>query len=289
MSAKVRRRMECMEVWGGNHAADASVVMPGLDAWVYSEPHGDSTAGGDVHYVSSCASGRITRFLLADVSGHGESVAEIALDLRTIMRRYINLVDQTTVVRAINEELKQLREAGRMTTAIAATYFLPTRKLTLSNAGHPPPLVYRRRTGRWQLLELGARGFRPAGGPANIPLGIFTEASWEKFELRLRPGDLALVFTDALMEMPVAEGEQLGLERLVEIVCGLDPEEPSELIPRLLAAVRAAAGGRPFDDDTSVMLVRGNQVGTRLVDNLLAPFRYLGDLLRFRRPGLATG
>jgi serine phosphatase RsbU (regulator of sigma subunit) len=108
-------------------------------------------------------------------------------------------------------------------------------------------------------------------------------------ELPLERGDLALVFTDALIEIPVAAEEPLGLERLVEIVRGLDPERPGELISDLLAAIREAASGDRFDDDTSVMLLRANESRTRLADNLLAPLRYLGDLLRFgfRRPRAA--
>ena len=72
------RHMQCMEIWGGNQMVDNHVVMPGLDAWVYSRPYGQAAAGGDVHYVSSCATGRITRLLIADVSGHGSQVAQTA-------------------------------------------------------------------------------------------------------------------------------------------------------------------------------------------------------------------
>jgi sigma-B regulation protein RsbU (phosphoserine phosphatase) len=57
-----------MEVWGGNAAIDNGVIMPGLDAWVYARPYQQQAAGGDIHYVSSCATGRIIRLLVADVS-----------------------------------------------------------------------------------------------------------------------------------------------------------------------------------------------------------------------------
>src|SRR5687768_18611008 len=57
---------------GGNQPADSGVVMAGLDAWVYCRPYHGAAAGGDVYYVSSCATGRITRLLVADVSGHGD-------------------------------------------------------------------------------------------------------------------------------------------------------------------------------------------------------------------------
>ena len=81
--------MECMEVWGGNHAIDRGFQTAGLTIWIYSRPFGQAEGGGDVYYLSSCASGRITRMLLADVSGHGQSVAQFAAQLRDLMRRNV--------------------------------------------------------------------------------------------------------------------------------------------------------------------------------------------------------
>jgi len=98
------QRIQCMEVWGGNRAVDNGVVMPGLDAWIYSRPYEGDSEGGDVHYLSNCASGRITRMLVADVSGHGAGVASIAANLRGLMRRYINYLDQTRFIEALHRE-----------------------------------------------------------------------------------------------------------------------------------------------------------------------------------------
>src|SRR5215210_7622302 len=96
--------MQCMEVWGGNQLADSGVVMAGLDAWVYSKPFGGAIGGGDVYYVSSCATGRITRLLVADVSGHGTAVRATAVHLRELMRRYVNHIDQMRFVRSMNQQ-----------------------------------------------------------------------------------------------------------------------------------------------------------------------------------------
>ena len=71
------QRMQCMEILGGNLATDTSYQAPGLEIYVQSSPYkGSETGGGDVYYLTSCASGRITRILLADISGHGEAVSE---------------------------------------------------------------------------------------------------------------------------------------------------------------------------------------------------------------------
>src|SRR5947209_7028977 len=96
--------MQCMEVWGGSKTVDTGVAMAGLDAWVYSKPYGQSAEGGDVYYVSSCATGRITRLLVADVAGHGSAVCDVAASLRDLMRRYVNYLDQGRFVQSMNQQ-----------------------------------------------------------------------------------------------------------------------------------------------------------------------------------------
>jgi len=57
--------LACYEVWGGNRRTEGPVELPGLSAWVYARPSGESESGGDVHYLSVCGEGRLTRVGLA--------------------------------------------------------------------------------------------------------------------------------------------------------------------------------------------------------------------------------
>ena len=134
--------MVCMEVWGGTAPITKHVRMQGLDAWVYSQPCGDSTCGGDVYYASSCATGRISRLLVADVAGHGDMVGELAGVLRGLMRQFVNYIDQTRFVRAMNAAFVAGTPDGVFATAVVCTFFGPTRRLTVCNPAHPKPLWY---------------------------------------------------------------------------------------------------------------------------------------------------
>ena len=92
-------RMTCMEIWGGNRAINKRFEAPGLDIYVHSAPYKESkTGGGDIYYVTSCASGRISRLLLADVSGHGADVSDIAITLRDLLRENVNKISQEKFV-----------------------------------------------------------------------------------------------------------------------------------------------------------------------------------------------
>src|ERR1700738_4189552 len=171
VSRQPAQHMQCMEVWGGSQLTSAGVEMGGLDVWVFSNPFGEAQRGGDVYYASSCATGRISRLLLADVAGHGQTVAATAADLRTLMRRFVNRLDQTEFVRLLNQQFATLPRTGAFATAIVTTFFEPSRRLTVCNAGHPRPLLYRSAQRQWEIL--GQQGTSARSAPSNIPLGLF--------------------------------------------------------------------------------------------------------------------
>ena len=292
--------MQCMEIWGGNQLVDTSVVMPGLDAWVYSKPYGGSAeGGGDVHYVSSCATGRVARLLVADVSGHGAQVCDVAGSLRTLMRRYVNFIDQAEFVRSMNDQFVTMSASNCFATAIVTTFFAPTNALSLCNAGHPPPLLYRAKPGTWEFLEAEPDdpdtpsqaeqdSVNEETNPSNIPLGVQELADYEQFEVTLAVGDLVLCYTDSLIEARDAAGELLGQEGLLAIVRQLDATSVTTLIPSLLAATAALRPGNLDGDDVTVLLFRPtSDVGTTpgMRDRLLAPVRIARGVLGSFRAG----
>jgi len=252
--------MQCMEVWGGSQLTSSGVELGGLDVWVYSKPFGAAQRSGDVYYVSSCASGRISRLLLADVSGHGQSVASTAADLRTLMRRFVNRLDQKEVVRLLNEQFTALSRHGSFATAVLTTFFAPTRRLSLCNAGHPRSLLFRALDGRWSLLGRHQDHSEKKGkkGLSNIPLGMFQIADYEQLDVELDPGDCLISYTDALIESCDADGEMLGEEGLLRIVNLLGDVPAEKLIPSLLQEISERFPENLAADDVTLLVVRAN-------------------------------
>lgn len=257
-------RMQCMEVWGSNQAVDNGVVMAGLDAWVYSRPWHDENFGGDVHYVSSCATGRVTRLLLADVSGHGETVAETATVLRQLMRRYVNHVEQRTFVRAMNREFAGISD-HRFATTVAASFFAPRKQLIISNAGHLPPLLYRKRTGKWQFIEQDDVESNNTNGDAisNVPLGILDGSDYDESRVTLNVGDLVMLYTDALTESHNTNGSMLGLDGFKSIVESIDVADPAQFVTELRERIASLNSANLDGDDVTIMLFRPNGLGAK--------------------------
>jgi serine phosphatase RsbU (regulator of sigma subunit) len=276
-----------MEVWGGSDSADAAVTLSGLDAWVYARPFAQADAGGDVYYVSACATGRINRLLVADVSGHGDGVRGVARQLRDLMRRYVNYLDQSAFVVAMNRRFVECSAAGCFATAVVSTFFAPTRTLTVCNAGHPPPLVYRAATGAWSFLDRAAES--AADRCVNLPLGIMEYEYCEQFAVQLDVGDLVLVYTDSLTEArrDDAAREMLGMAGLLAAVtASADPTKPETLIPTLLRAIDGQTNGGLRADDVTALLLRPNGTGTEstFLRGLAAPFRILAQPLTGHGP-----
>jgi len=284
MSDSPVQHMECMEVWGGSQLTARGVVFGGLDAWVYSKPHGQAQRGGDVYYASSCAAGRISRLLLADVSGHGTSVAAIAADLRMLMRRFVNRWDQAEFVRLLNQQFSALSKTGTFATAIVSTFFAPSRRLILCNAGHPRPILYRASQQEWSLL--GQEGPPRLPGPLNLPLGILSITEYEHFDVELEPGDCLVTYTDALIESSDADGETLGEEGVLRILKLLGDVKPEKLIDALLGEIAERYPENLSGDDVTVLIVRANggAQSFTLADKMRAAARMAGSALRSLYP-----
>jgi phosphoserine phosphatase RsbU/P len=283
MAAYDNQHMQCMEVWGGSELIARAVEMGGLDAWVYSKPYGQSIDGGDIYYASSCATGRINRLLLADVAGHGKTVADIAVHLRTLMRRYVNFLDQRKFVRSMNEQFVSYSKDGCFATALVTTFFAPTGRLSLCNAGHPRPLLYRAASRQWSVLEQEPEDHPQ---PRNIPLGIVGLAEYEQFDVELEEGDLVVCYTDALTESRDLSGELLGEDGLLRLAKSVPADQPEKFIDALLAEVGRCHEGNLSGDDATVLLLRPNGKRPRhsFFERLGAQMRFVGALFRAINP-----
>jgi len=277
-------RMQCMEVWGGNESATREVELTGLDAWVYCQPHLNSRSGGDVYYLSSCASGRISRLLIADVAGHGTDAGQIARTLRDLMRRNINYINQTRLVEAINGQFERRLSGGRFATALVSTYFCPTQSLFLSTAGHPWPVHFDSATGVWGALPESPAGKRD-GPLQDLPFGVIEGVRYRQVQLKIPPHDMVLCFSDGLIEYPCERDDgvtQLGTVGLLQALNSLGPLPPGQIIPELLQLVTGNLSVASRADDLTLVLLRPNGTPVPLENSLGAPWRLLKEL--FRRP-----
>lgn len=254
--------LQCSEVWSGIRSIESTVVSRGLKAWIWSTPYREDAEGGDVHYLSLCSGGIVTRVVVADVCGHGKAVAAISSKLSGLLRRFMNSKKQDRVVHVINQEFARVTEDFRFATAVLMTYEHHRKRLQFSNAGHPPPLIKPSSDGQWQFLDAEDKSTSAidSDGEAaeNLPFGIDDEARFDTHHRSIGRGDRMVVYTDAFMEAHLAGGEMLGLEGLRDLVQSVSDSHPGknfEEFGRELVQEFRRKFGEDSDDDETIMVI----------------------------------
>ena len=194
------------------------------------------------------------------------------------MQRHIDHIDQDALVGAINREFAAEGDASTFATGLVGTFFVPTSTLSLTNAGHPAPLFFNAGRREWRALEHEAESTTLA----DVPLGMFESASYTQLRVKMTTDDLLLCFTDGLEECVDDVGEMVGQDGLAKIVADTNPDEPRTVIPEILRRLTSMTPDNLSDDDVTIMLIRANGASVPLRDNLLAPFRYVANLIRTR-------
>lgn len=269
--------LRCMEIWCGDQFVDKTVTSPGIEAWICSRPFHGESGGGDVHYWSLCAGGIVTRILLADISGHGEVVADSSKTLRRLLARFMNAKSQEKLVGALNRQFTELELTGMFATAIVATYLSRYRKLILTNAGHPRPLHFQNGRGHWQFLnEVLVEDRRPV----NLPLGVDITSKYKSCSLSIDIGDWLVMYSDAFTEGCNADGKLLGELGLLSLVEKIPLSRSCHQFGQeLMAGVTEYANHTPPNDDATLIVIRfGDSYRT---PGLIERIRGYGKVVRY--------
>jgi phosphoserine phosphatase RsbU/P len=200
-----------------------------------------SELGGDF-YDYAAAGQDSAALLVADVSGHGATAAMLTGIVKSAFHsasadRYepLSVVERvSTGIRAFGHE--------RFVTLICVRVCAPKFVLEYVNAGHPPGILW----GRHPMLTL-----MEATGPLISP--AFPKFSWKQETLPLEQEHRLLLFTDGVQEVGGEMGF-FGLDRIVEEVAR-NRDGGATLLDQILRSVREFSGGRPIQDDLTLITV----------------------------------
>jgi len=204
-----------------------------------------SSVAGDLYDFIAVDESR-TGVLVADVAGHGVPAALIASMVKIAFSSQARLADDPSALMA---ELNAILRRDVRRAFVTATYLwfdMASRRVTVCNAGHAPPLLFR----DGSFLELGGAG---------VLLGRFASARYTAVATELQAGDRIVAFTDGIVEARNARDEQFGEERLRASIAR------SATIDELIAEVhawRAATDPAEADDLTVVVVEVGSLSST---------------------------
>lgn len=217
--------------------------VPGLDLAAAYVPARE--LGGDFYDFLPYGEGRLG-IALGDVSGKGTAAALYAsLAIGTIREVVVDhACDPSHVLGLLNQRLHNARLDSRFIAMLFGVYDAASRRLTLSNAGGPYPLLFR----DGHVLSIRLEG---------VPLGLLLGTQYDESSIDLAPGDVVVFASDGILESQNAAEEEFGLQRMSAVLSSVSPEDSARAVAeRILAETdsHSGAGIAPHDDRTLVVL-----------------------------------
>ncbi|MDG9716381.1 SpoIIE family protein phosphatase [Streptomyces sp. DH24] len=201
--------------------------------------------GGDWYDAIPLPGSRVA-LVVGDVMGHSMTSAAIMGQLRTTAQTLAGLdLPPQEVLHHLDEQAQRLG-TDRMATCLYAVYDPVSHRITIANAGHPPPV----------LLHLGGRA-EVLRVPAGAPIGV-GGVDFEAVELDAPAGGTLLLYTDGLVESRLRD-VWTGIEQLREKLAATaqltGPDHPPPL-EALCDEVLDMLGPGDRDDDIALLAAR---------------------------------
>jgi serine phosphatase RsbU (regulator of sigma subunit) len=193
--------------------------------------------GGDWYDVIALADRRVL-LVVGDVSGRGLRAATTMASLRYAIHAYAAQDDSPATILAKLSKILDVKTAGQLATVLCVLVDVGTRQVTVSSAGHLPPLLFSGDHGEFVESDVG------------LPIGVQAGAHYTSRTVAAPPRATLLAFTDGLIER---RGEPLdhGLARLRAAATARD-----EALPALLSRLVSELHREPSEDDTAIVGVR---------------------------------
>jgi phosphoserine phosphatase RsbU/P len=172
---------------------------------VYGQSIPSTEMGGDL--IDAVESDGTLLTYVADISGHGLAAGQLMGMLKTAIRVSLQFRQQPTAVLESADRVLPAVKEPNMYATLALLYFDGSSEAEYSLAGHLPILHYRERTGDVARLAM-----------EQFPLGLMPGGRYSSRRVRYSRQDLFLMMTDGISEVPDANDDEFGLERLEQLL-----------------------------------------------------------------------
>jgi sigma-B regulation protein RsbU (phosphoserine phosphatase) len=202
--------------------------------------------GGDYYDFIDIDQDRLA-VVVGDVSGHGVSSALLMATARALIMLRASMPGQAAgIINDVNKHLSQdSHQTGNFMTFFYCELSWAERKVCWVRAGHDPALLYDSDTGEFD--ELKGHG---------LALGVDYTFEYEEFIRTLAPGQIVLIGTDGIWEMPNESGEIFGKDRLKEIIQTNASLTAKEIIAAIYDALNKYRDTKQPEDDITMVVIK---------------------------------
>lgn len=207
----------------------------------YSSPaHGIS---GDYYDLIRTRADKIVG-VIGDVAGKGVSAALIMVMIRSILHLITNTNrDMATVLDWVNKGIAGKIDIDHYATLGLLSINIVTGELEYASASHQPLLIYRRASDMVETIDI-----------KSVPIGVERTTTYQRKTLRLQDGDIAVLYTDGIVEVLSEQGKQFGRKNLGQLVAHHKDLSPKEIAGRIQQEVSKFIGtARQHDDQTALV------------------------------------
>jgi sigma-B regulation protein RsbU (phosphoserine phosphatase) len=193
--------------------------------------------------------GDILGLAIGDASGHGLPAALLVRDVVTGLRIGIEREFKATHVL---EKLNRVIHRSRMSSRFVSVFYAEIETsgaLIYVNAGHPPPLLFKRPTA-------GADGAVIELSEGGTVIGPLPHVTFRRGLAWFDPGDVLVLCTDGILERANDADDFFGAERLAGAVRAHAQEGAQAILSAIFRACHDHREGRPWADDATVVVVK---------------------------------
>ena len=193
--------------------------------------------GGDWYDLIAMDDRRLL-LVVGDVSGRGVRAAATMASLRFAIQAYAAQNDPPDAILTKLSKLVNVGRSGQIATILCTLVDVEARRLTVTSAGHLPPLLISDGRGTFVQTQVG------------VPIGVRADTRYTSTSIDTPRAATLLAFTDGLVERR-GESIDAGLARL-ERAASANHVALDELLGRLIDDLRYDGG----EDDTAIAALR---------------------------------
>jgi len=197
--------------------------------------------GGDFYDYN--VQNRYIEIFISDVSGHGLVSAFISLIAKMALDSISRRDSSVWVLQILNSIICKSTVNTNYMTAFFCLVDRETNRMSYSNAGHIPPMVYRESSGTFYELSTGGK-----------PLGLFPDLVHAEGEFQLEKGDRVIFYTDGIVECMNSSNELYGENRFRDFIISGRGMEPETLSAMLIDELKKFCGSERFGDDLCLLV-----------------------------------
>ncbi|MGL4307768.1 PP2C family protein-serine/threonine phosphatase [Cetobacterium sp. SF1] len=218
----------------------------GIEVTNYFQPAKE--IGGDYYDYSLLEDGTFT-ITIADVSGKGVPAAFLMALGRAVLKTLeLRGQDPADNLNNLNNIMYPDITEDMFITMLHTKYDFDNKKLTYSNAGHNPLIVYKAEKDEIELHSV-----------KGVAIGFLKGYKYRQGELYLEKGDIVVYYTDGITETENLDKELFGLERLKEVVYENKNKNVEEIKIAILERIDSFKGENEQVDDLTFVIIKNNE------------------------------